>query len=274
MIDLAAAAKQVGDDWTNGEYYDVAEASAQSQWDMFVSNMIDGADFTKCLDLAAGHGRNTARLIERSNDVVAVDINETNVEFMKDRFRSDPRVKLVQNNGIDLRDIPSASITFLFSYDAMVHFDCDVVHNYVGEFRRVMKPGAQGFCHYSNNYKQPTKSYRDHPGWRNFMSKQLFEHWLTKAGFRVVRSVYIRGNMEILADEMDQCDAATLFELRRDASPGENFFDVTDKIAQLESDLGGVRQSNEQLLAKLQLIENSRSWKLTEPLRSLMRRVR
>ena len=79
-------------------------------------------------------------------------------------------------------------MTFLYCFDSMVHFDSDVVRAYLREFRRVLRPGGTGFCHYSNYTGNPTGSYRDHPGWRNFMSVELFEHYAAKEGLKPVRS--------------------------------------------------------------------------------------
>jgi len=70
----------------------------------------------------------------------------------------------------------------------MVHFDSDVVRSYLREFRRVLAIGGQGFCHYSSYTGNPTGTYRDHPGWRNFMSVELFEHYLAKEGLRPIES--------------------------------------------------------------------------------------
>jgi ubiquinone/menaquinone biosynthesis C-methylase UbiE/polyhydroxyalkanoate synthesis regulator phasin len=222
-LDLQTLAKKVGDDWIGGRYYDDAERDMDAQWARVIWPMIEGADFTRVLDLAAGHGRNTVRLLDHAERLVAVDINQSNVEVLSERFRERGNVEIVRNNGSDLRDVAGASITFLYSFDAMVHFDSDIIRAYVKEFRRVMKPGGRGFCHYSNNYHNPTGSYVDHPGWRNFMSRQLFEHWLTKQGFRIIRSRYLKGVLDVIDREDGECDAMTVFELPADAAPLGDF---------------------------------------------------
>ncbi len=223
MSNLHGLAKQVGDDWVGGVYYEAAEKDMGQQWDRVIWPIIKGADFSETLDLAAGHGRNTARLLEHAVRIIAVDINKENIDVLSTRFRGNDKVVVLKNSGSDLRDVAGSSITFLYSFDAMVHFDSEIVHAYLREFRRVMKPGARGFCHYSNNYQNPTGSYQTHPGWRNFMSRQLFEHWLTRLGFRVVRSLYIKGVVDITETEVRECDAITLFQLPADAEPLDDF---------------------------------------------------
>jgi SAM-dependent methyltransferase len=210
---LDRLAKLVGTDWTAGPYYDDAEKGMDAQWSHFIWPHIEGSDFSCVVDLAAGHGRNTAKLLTVADVVYAVDINQENIDFMSKRFGPREKLRLIKNNGYEIPEIGSGSVSFVYSFDAMVHFDSDVVRNYIHEFRRIMRPGARGFCHYSNYTGNPTGSYRDHPGWRNFMSRALFEHWIAKAGFRVLKSHYLRGTIQVSTDDKPDADAITLFEL-------------------------------------------------------------
>ena len=57
-----------------------------------------------------------------------------------------------------LADIPDGEATFVYSFDAMVYFDSDVVRAYLAEFRRVLAPSGTGFCHYSNYTGNPAGS--------------------------------------------------------------------------------------------------------------------
>jgi ubiquinone/menaquinone biosynthesis C-methylase UbiE len=203
----------VGRDWAEGPYYDDAERSMDVQWSAVIWPLIRGYNFARTLDLAAGHGRNTAKLLECAGTVIAVDINQSNVDFLQSRFDHNSRVHILKNNGADLREVESKSISFVYSFDAMVHFDSDVVRSYIKEFHRIMEPGAHGFCHYSNNYLNPTGSYRDHPGWRNYMSRSLFEHWLAKEGFEVVQSRYLQACCVLVDKDDGNTDAVTVFAL-------------------------------------------------------------
>ena len=271
MSNLHGLAKQVGDDWVGGAYYDAAEKDMGHQWQTVIWPVIKGADFTETLDLAAGHGRNTARLLDHAARVTAVDINQENIDFLSNRFRGNGKVVVLKNSGSDIRDVAGSSISFLYSFDAMVHFDSDVVNAYIREFRRVMKPGARGFCHYSNNYHNPTGSYRSHPGWRNFMSRQLFEHWLTKLEFRVVKSYYLKGVLDVMEKEDGECDAMTLFELPADATPLGDFLgrrgnpaegsdqqsdEIYDEVGRLRGVVEQVSAENDSLKANFKWLQN------------------
>lgn len=186
--ELLHAARVVGDDWTHGPYYDEAERAMDGQWQDMIWPLISNADFTTTIEVAAGHGRNSERLRALAQQLYLVDINDENVEFLTRRFAAADDVTILLNNGIDLSGISDAAATFVYSFDSMVHFDSDVIRAYLGEFRRVLRPGGTGFCHYSNYTANPTGSYRDHPGWRNFMSRELFEHYAVKEGLTPLKS--------------------------------------------------------------------------------------
>ena len=210
---LVASIKELADriarDWTEGEYYRDAERSINEQWSGLIWPIIEGCDFTITLDLAAGHGRNTAKLLEVAGKVIAVDVND--IAPMRRRFGPDSdRLVLIRNNGFDLSAIADESVTFVYCWDAMVHFYPEVVRRYIGEFRRIMAPGARGFVHYSNNHADPKADYRRHPGWRNYMSREIFEGWLKEEGLRPISSFYLKD--EIIPADNGDCDAMTLFE--------------------------------------------------------------
>jgi SAM-dependent methyltransferase len=179
LLDLA---KQVGDDWREGPYYEEAESGFGPQWENVIWPMIREVDFTCTVELAAGHGRNSEKLRYLASRLYLVDINRENIDFLKRRFAEADNIICVQNNGVDLAGIGDAEASFVYTFDSMVHFDSDVVRAYLVEFARVLQPGGHAFCHYSNYVGNPTGSYRDHPGWRNFMGREMFEHYAAKEG--------------------------------------------------------------------------------------------
>ncbi|MCB4823619.1 class I SAM-dependent methyltransferase [Roseicella aerolata] len=182
---LDAAARHAGDLWLpEHPYFDAAEPEFDTLW-RCIAPFLEGADFACVLDLATGRGRNARKLLEVAQRLILVDIRPENIAFCRRRFQDDPRITFVANNGYDLRDVPDASVTLFYSFDAMVHFDSDVVRAYLAEARRVMAPGARAFLHHSNH--TGGEDWLEAPHCRAFMSKALFALYARKEGLRVLR---------------------------------------------------------------------------------------
>jgi ubiquinone/menaquinone biosynthesis C-methylase UbiE len=169
------------------------------QWRGAIQPRLAGMDFTCVLELAPGHGRNTAKLRERAAEIYLVDINESCIETCRKRFGDGGgagpdgrtcRMHYAVNDGFSLPMIPNGAITLVYSWDAMVHFDKGVVRKYVHEFARIMKPGAKGFVHHSNYgafAPDPESNWLDNPQWRSSMTRELFAEYCAEAGLTVLR---------------------------------------------------------------------------------------
>ncbi len=185
---LLDAARASGDPYRNAEYFTVAEADMQRYWQSLIWPALEphGIDFGCTLDLAAGHGRNSEILRKLAERLILVDINQECVDACRSRFGDDPRIVCVRNDGVSLAPIADDTVTFVYCFDSMVHFDSDVVRSYLAEFRRVLRPGGHGFCHHSNFDARPSSHFASNPHWRNFMSCQLFAHYCWKEGLTVL----------------------------------------------------------------------------------------
>lgn len=160
-------------------YYNDAEACMQVQWSGMIWPAIKDFNFENTLDFAAGHGRNSALLARLAKRLYVVDANPEAVRHLEVRFASqDPNecaIQVIHNNGLDLRAIPSNTITALYSFDSMVHFEKRLIEAYMPEFERVMTRGAYGFIHHSNFGRVSQDSdFRNHPGWRSNADKDWF----------------------------------------------------------------------------------------------------
>jgi ubiquinone/menaquinone biosynthesis C-methylase UbiE len=191
-LSLIRLAEDVGKDWKQSpSYYEAAENDMDQQWRDLIWPFIRDCDFTCVVDLAAGHGRNSNKLKDVSKKIYLVDINEENLDYCRKRFALDARFLFLKTDGVSLAGIRNDEVTLVYCFDSMVHFDSDVVRAYLREFRRVLKPGGQGFCHHSNFTKNPGGDFRQTPHWRNFMSQELFAHYCHKEGLTVVNSKVI-----------------------------------------------------------------------------------
>ena len=184
---LLADIKDVAGDWVEAPYYALAERSIDGQWANVIYPFIKDCDFREVVDLAAGHGRNTAKLLDHARKVWIFDVNQTNISFCKERFAGEARVAYVLCDGASFRPLPDNSVSLVYSFDAMVHFHSDVIREYLRDAFRVLEKGGRVFFHHSDTSTNPTGSFRDSPGWRNFMTVELMAHWAAKEGFTVVR---------------------------------------------------------------------------------------
>jgi ubiquinone/menaquinone biosynthesis C-methylase UbiE len=197
---LASAAQEIGRDWKSAPYYNAAEQSMERQWREMVLPFLNseqgaaGIDFSNTVELAAGHGRNSAKLLPLAGRLHLVDINAENILFLRERFGSDPKVEYHTNNGYSLPFLPDRAVSFIYCFDAMVHFDSDVVRSYLREFARILTPGGRAFAHHSNYVGNPGGDLHCNPAWRNFMSQELFAHYARKEGVSVIRQKKVDWN--------------------------------------------------------------------------------
>lgn len=190
-------------DTGNDLYFALAEKDMESHWKAFVWPYISGADFTHVLEIACGHCRNTNKLKDLAKRISAIDINPSNVEYCKERFAGNNKLRFYTTDGLTVPSQVEPSITFVYSFDAMVHFDAAVVANYLEEAERVMVPGATGYFHHSQSPRCPetlsTTGFCSNPDTigddpanphrRNAMSKAQFAEAARRVGLEIVRQV-------------------------------------------------------------------------------------
>ena len=196
-------AQEIGRNWSKTNY-DRAESHMHSSWNGTIWPLIADCDFSVVVDLAAGHGRNTEKLLEFASKLYVVDINAENIEFCRRRFGGDPRLEYIVCDGVSLAGIPDDQVSLVYSFDSMVHFDTDTIRAYLREFKRVLRTDGRAMCHHSNYTGNPTGDFQS-PHWRNFMSRELFAHYANKEGLAVVRA-------ELIDWELPTLDCITVLE--------------------------------------------------------------
>jgi SAM-dependent methyltransferase len=172
-----------------GAYFSEAEQYMRLQWQGVIWPIIQNEDFTHTLDLACGHGRNTEYLSRYATSIDLVDVNQSCIDACRRRFgsqRNGCNFRYHLTDGTNLRSIPESSISLVYSWDSMVHFDKLVVSNYVAEIARVLKPGGTAFLHHSNlGSSFPNSNWTKNHGTRSDMSAELMNAFAAAAGLAI-----------------------------------------------------------------------------------------
>lgn len=182
----------IADDWKERQYYEKAEGATQAFWAKSkpFRPLFNRLDRTAILELACGHGRHVPNYIDDAGEVILVDVNRENIDFCKERF-SGRSIRYIVNSGDDLPGVSNNSLTAIFCYDAMVHFELFDVYSYLVESHRTLVPGGMALFHHSNFTGSPENEYKNNPHWRNFMSAQIFRYLASRAGLAVVHQEVI-----------------------------------------------------------------------------------
>jgi cyclopropane fatty-acyl-phospholipid synthase-like methyltransferase len=186
---LVDTASRDGKPWISSSYYTAAEQNLPTFWseESIFRRLFNGLDLGRTLELACGHGRHlrmTAAL-ERCRTIVGIDILAENIAVCQKRFEDSPKISLSIGNGVDFRPIQDGSMDSIYCYDAMVHFDSEVVFSYLRDTLRVLRTGGMALYHHSNYTSAPGRHFGQNPHARNFMSKELFAHYAIKSGLSV-----------------------------------------------------------------------------------------
>ena len=190
---LAASVRAIGDGWAESPYYANVENMLAQFWrekSPFYA-MFKRLDLTHVIELACGHGRHSEQIKDKAERITLMDINESNVEVCRSRFKDNHNVSAIINNGLDFFPLPDSSVSAVFCYDAMVHFDHRSVATYLQDFSRVVADGAYGLFHHSNNGNPFFTHYGQNPHSRNFMTKELFARYALDADLNVVEQEVI-----------------------------------------------------------------------------------
>src|SRR6516162_7199343 len=129
--DIAAAEGYFWGDQVSEVYFKPAEQALDIQWANIITPLLQGLEYNTVIDLASGHGRNARRLAEKARLVYCVDINPENIKFLRQRFADDQRFVVVHNDGSTLSFFEKSSVDLLYCFDALVHFDLEIIQSYL-----------------------------------------------------------------------------------------------------------------------------------------------
>lgn len=132
-------------DWTDEEFFQSGERTVAEEISTDMINICQGknpADM-KVLEIGCGAGRVTRALARKFGEVHTVDVSGEMIAQARKALANQPNAHVYQNNGMDLSVIPSGQFDFAFSTIVFQHIPSrEVIHNYVKEVARLLKPGG------------------------------------------------------------------------------------------------------------------------------------
>ena len=186
---LSQAVAVVAEAWEDSAYYADAEQYTPLFWDVpgnAFRELFDQLDLTRTAELACGYGRHAERAAPRCGHLVLMDIHAGNLGHCRKRLAAYRHLDYMLTSGSDLQPLGKASLSALYCYDAMVHFDPVVVEAYVHDIARVLEPGGMALLHHSNYPHAHEIHYGGNPHCRNAMSLERMAALAGQAGLEVV----------------------------------------------------------------------------------------
>lgn len=165
-------------DWTQqGEEWTASPEWKTSLIDAVLEPVMAGSD--TILEIGPGAGRWTQALQERAKHLILVDITDITLELCRERLGDPANVSYVRSDGTTLREVSSASVDGIWSFDAFVHIAPLDIAGYLHEIARVLAPGGVAVIHHTGR--------RERRGWRSPMSAALFANLARESGLAVER---------------------------------------------------------------------------------------
>ena len=178
------------------DYYKEAEGKAWAQFNKYLKPMLDARpeiSFDSVLDFACGFGRMANILKYRAETITCCDINSLAIEHCKERFSSDGACKFSYCACDGSLSLPfdDKSFSFIFSWDAMVHFKYKWLDYYMHEFGRIIRDGGHVLIHHSNYGNtavdaEKSENYCDNPHYRTNVAAEDIAFIAKKHDFAVI----------------------------------------------------------------------------------------
>ena len=109
----------------------------------------------KIVEIAPGFGRWTQFLLPLCRTYVGFDLSTKCVEACRARFHDVDHAVFTANDGLSLPGVAERSADFVFSFDALVHVEFDVISAYLVSLEQALAPDGVAFLHHSNLRSYP-----------------------------------------------------------------------------------------------------------------------
>jgi SAM-dependent methyltransferase len=132
-------------EWSDEEFFasgevEVSEQILNDSWNVYQGK---APAEMRVLEIGCGAGRVTRALANLFGEVHAVDVSGEMVRQAALALSDRPNAFVYQNNGKDLKVVPSLQFDFAFSSIVFQHVPSrEVIESYVREVHRLLRPGA------------------------------------------------------------------------------------------------------------------------------------
>jgi hypothetical protein len=201
-----------GDEWSGGP-----EGTKRFWKDVLFTKISSFVPCETILEIAPGLGRWTQFLKDLCKYLIVVDLTEVCIEGCKKRFSTSNNISYYVNDGKSLEVVKDNSVDFVFSYDSLIHVDCEIIECYVSEIYKKLKMGGFGLIHHSNvgsysrdffkKNKKLISSQEMGGHWRDTYSSKEFAACCVKN-----RLLYIKGEKVGPAPDGCPIDCLSLFQ--------------------------------------------------------------
>ncbi|MHA7967371.1 class I SAM-dependent methyltransferase [Paenibacillus sp. CAU 1782] len=191
-------------DWSN--YYTNAESGAMSQFQNYIKPIFEKYSMFNSewstMDFACGRGRIANILKDKYKKIILCDISRDALDYCSKRFINERNFDYIQSEPESL-SIESETLDFIYSWDAMVHFNYKMMDIYISEFSRILKTGGYCFIHHSNlnsvvsgQGNSVSDNFHENPHWRSNISSNDIKRMAKRNGFDILEQQVIDWGME------------------------------------------------------------------------------
>ena len=146
--------------WNEETFFASGEADYQRLAEPVLSQLAVTPAGSAMAELGCGAGRMTRAFARRFRSVIAIDISEEMQSRAKDYLREFTNVRWVLSDGVELTEVGTSSVEFVFSYLVLQHYpSAELVVNSIKEMMRILRPGG-AFLFQFNGSHQPTMNRR------------------------------------------------------------------------------------------------------------------
>lgn len=136
---------------------------------------------TVALEIGPGGGRWTQYLLA-AREIIVVDLNPEFFPYLERRAGElASKFRFYQTTGYELDGIGSDYVDFIFSFGTFVHIDPEGIDSYLGQMKRVLKPGGIAVVQYADKTK---KAAREIKGFSD-MNCDRMNNFVQKHGFKL-----------------------------------------------------------------------------------------